>query len=53
MDAKNMGITIAELRKKQGLEKDMAYLDIRNLKVEKIKETVKNKIRLFGSENKA
>ncbi len=38
---------------REGLEKDLAYLDIRNLKVEKIKETVKNKIRLFGSENKA
>lgn len=38
---------------KEGLEKDMAYLDIRNLKVETIKETVKNKIRLFGSVGKA
>lgn len=38
---------------KEGLEKDMAYLDIRNLKVETIKEAVKNKIRLFGSAGKA
>lgn len=38
---------------KEGLEKDMAYLDIRNLKVDTIKEAVKNKIRLFGSAGKA
>jgi len=38
---------------KEGLEKNLDYLSIRNLKVEKIKEVVKNKIRLFGSENKA
>lgn len=38
---------------KEGLEKNLEYLEIRNLKVEAIKETVKNKIRLFGSENKA
>ena len=38
---------------KEGLEKNMSYLNIRNLKVEYIKEAVKNKIRLFGSENKA
>ncbi len=38
---------------KEGLEKGLPYLEIRNLKVEKIKEAVKTKIRLFGSENKA
>jgi len=38
---------------KDGLEKDAGYLEMRNLKVEKIKEAVKTKIRLFGSENKA
>ncbi len=38
---------------KEGLEKDLGYLEMRNLKVEKIKEAVKTKIRLFGSENKA
>ena len=38
---------------KEGLEKELPYLEIRNLKVAKIKEAVKTKIRLFGSENKA
>lgn len=38
---------------KEGLEKELSYLEMRNLKVEKIKEVVKTKIRLFGSENKA
>ena len=38
---------------KDGLEKDIGYLETRNLKVKYIKEAVKNKIRLFGSENKA
>ena len=38
---------------KEGLEKGLGYLETRNLKVEYIKEAVKNKIRLFGSENKA
>ncbi|MBP3412053.1 MAG: class II fructose-bisphosphate aldolase [Oscillospiraceae bacterium] len=38
---------------KDGLEQGLAYLDIRNLKVQYIKEVVMNKIRLFGSENKA
>ena len=38
---------------KEGLEKGIGYLETRNLKVEYIKEAVKNKIRLFGSENKA
>ena len=37
---------------KEGLEKDLPYLEIRNLKVEKIKEAVKKKILLFGSDNK-
>ncbi len=38
---------------KDGLEKELEYLEIRNLKVEYIKEAVKKKIRLFGCENKA
>ena len=38
---------------KEGLEKGLSYLEIRNLKVEKIKAVVKNKITLFGSVNKA
>lgn len=38
---------------KEGLEQDLPYLETRNLKVNKIKEAVKAKIRLFGSENKA
>lgn len=38
---------------KEGLEKGLSYLEIRDLKVKKIKEAVKAKIRLFGSENKA
>ena len=38
---------------KEGLDKGLAYLQIRDLKVEKIKEAVKNKIILFGSQNKA
>ena len=37
----------------EGVKQGMGYLDMRNLKVEKIKEAVKAKIRLFGSENKA
>lgn len=37
----------------QGINNDIDYLELRNLKVEEIKESVKNKIRLFGSENKA
>lgn len=37
----------------EGIKKGLPYLEIRNLKVEKMKEVVKNKIRLFGSENKA
>lgn len=38
---------------KEGLEKGLSYLEIRDLKVAKIKETVKNKILLFGSNGKA
>ena len=37
----------------EGLKENLPYLEMRNLKVEKIKEAVKAKIRLFGSENKA
>ena len=37
----------------EGLERGLGYLETRNLKVEFIKETVKNKIMLFGSANKA
>ena len=38
---------------KEGLDKGLSYLEMRNLKVEKIKEAVKGKMRLFGSEGKA
>ena len=38
---------------KDGLEKNLGYLETRSLKVEYIKESVKNKIKLFGSANKA
>lgn len=38
---------------KKGLAADMAYLDIRNLKVEEMKKAVINKMTLFGSQNKA
>ena len=37
----------------EGLSQGLDYLTIRNLKVAKIKEAVKAKMRLFGSENKA
>lgn len=37
----------------EGTAKGMEYLQIRDLKVAKIKEVIKEKIRLFGSENKA
>ena len=37
----------------EGPAKGMEYLQIRDLKVAKIKEVIKEKIRLFGSENKA
>lgn len=37
----------------EGLDKGLPYLEIRNLKVAYIKEVVKNKILLFGSQNKA
>lgn len=36
-----------------GVKNNLPYLDIRNLRVEKIKETVKEKIKLFGSSGKA
>ena len=38
---------------KEGLDMGLSYLEMRNLKVEKIKEAVKGKMRLFGSEGKA
>ena len=38
---------------KRGLEEGKKYLDIRNMKVEEIKQAVKEKIALFGSANKA
>lgn len=38
---------------KEATEQGLSYLEMRNLKVEKIKEAVKAKIRLFGSEGKA
>lgn len=38
---------------KDGEEKKLGYLETRNLKVEYIKETVKHKMALFGSVNKA
>jgi len=38
---------------KEGIEKRLGYLETRKLKVKYIKEAVKNKIRLFGSEGKA
>ena len=36
----------------EGLDEGLAYLDIRNRKVELIKQTVMEKIRLFGSDGK-
>ena len=38
---------------KAGLDQGMSYLEARNLKVQYIKEAVKRKMILFGSENKA
>ena len=38
---------------RKGLDEGKAYLEIRNMKVEEIKATVKRKIELFGSANKA
>ena len=38
---------------RQGLEEGKAYLDIRNMKVEEIKNAVKRKIALFGCAGKA
>ncbi len=37
----------------EGLDKGLDYLSIRNLKVEAIKQAVKEKILIFGSQNKA
>jgi hypothetical protein len=37
----------------EGLKDNLSYLELRNLKVNRIKEAVKEKIKLFGSENKA
>ena len=37
----------------EGLSQNLPYLAIRDLKVKKIKEAVIQKIKLFGSENKA
>lgn len=37
----------------QGLEQNLSYLEIRNNRVSAIREAVKEKIRLFGSANKA
>ncbi len=38
---------------KKGIENGVGYLETRNLKVQEIKDAVKNKIRLFGSVDKA
>ncbi len=38
---------------KEGIENNMEYLEIRNLKVEKIKQAVKEKMQIFGCVNKA
>lgn len=38
---------------RQGLEEGLAYLEMRNRKVDLIRQTVMNKIRLFGSDGKA
>ena len=37
----------------EGIKDELDYLEIRNLKVKYIKEAVKQKIKLFGCENKA
>lgn len=37
---------------REGIKKSDGYLEIRNLKVQAVKEAVKTKIRLFGSEKK-
>lgn len=42
-----------EAAMREGLEKGLPYLEIRSLKVEYIKEAVKTKILLFGSNGKA
>lgn len=38
---------------KEGIENNMEYLEIRHLKVEKIKQAVKEKMQIFGCVNKA
>ena len=37
----------------EGVKEGKGYLEIRNMKVEEIKKCVINKMKLFGSENKA
>ena len=37
----------------EGISKNLGYLETRNLKVEYIKQAVRNKIKLFGSEGRA
>ena len=37
----------------EGMEKGLSYLDIRNLKVECMKQVIMNKMKLFGSDGKA
>ena len=37
----------------EGIEKGLSYLDIRNLKVQRIKEEVIKKMLVFGCQNKA
>lgn len=42
-----------EAAMKEGLERNLGYLETRNLRVEKIKQAVKTKIELFGCAGKA
>lgn len=42
-----------EAAMKEGLERNLGYLETRNLRVEKIKQAVKTKIELFGCADKA
>lgn len=46
-------LTAGEVALKEAFKAEMGYLDARNVKMAVIKEAVKNKLRLFGSENKA
>lgn len=41
------------LAMKEGLEQNLSYLDIRNLKVDRIREQVKKKMLIFGCQGKA